>query len=1102
MKRVLLLFVLVFVVILSALTMTACGDIFAFLNGNTGADDDGEAPIIIGLETIKAEDGYLESQEYLYNSKGTNPMALTFSERYYLVIRYKNDSGKTISSVKVTWKDSKEQTTTQTFSRDAFAPGSGDTATYIEFVSDDESKMVSNSTMEYTVNTVLYMSGSSTSKMSWDDGVSKSIKVALRPYFTLSLDYMNADLRRGKETVKETKDITRVYYKEDLNKHVSSADFTGQSPVPTKEGGWVFVGWYTQPNGQGLLVTSSSTFDFWSDTKLYAYYERMYKTESIVALEKPIVHSYKATGTGADQQITFTSGVVLQNNGKNKSDSVCSNYYLEIPDTIVNEKYTISEKIRNDGMTIYDVNVTGTEYPVVRLDRSVFEDFNTITSARMGKYVEEIGYRAFSGCEKMETISFAEDSTLKYIGDFAFENATTLGQSFPFTLPSTVEYLGMCAFRYSGWGVTRNDGSGGNSSELHIPTTWKYIGFKCFANTRFTAVVFKAGCHFDDQVSKVEGDRDESAGGSRTIRTGQNKIGACLFSMCYRLTNVTFDSNGENGLNIIPDYCFDAGSWTGTSDKRDGAFQCISYIAFGEGLTYIGQRAFNYQERIPQLSLPKSLEVVDRYAFYNCISVTNLNFEHVDQNTLLTEGVKKALTTDSKLTTVKTAAFANLTGIDVVYITSEYFALYGNGVFQGCSRLKCVIFYNMRGIIPTGFKSSNPKFGYSVAAGDVINDDEVLLGHEQSDFLYGTAESGEKEQSNLDEEFAITYTSPVRLFCPTEYTDAVKSDMLIGKRVTAGNTSSGTKSYNSQIFIHPLDNLYEYTYNDGKDEIIVSVAVQEVKIARGLKPTSNVAGYSLVYWSARSTYIELPTKNDLSLGKDIIEIAAYAIPTSVQHIYIPNCYTRLEHDAFNGCSSLTNVEFEDIDTLEYVGQYAFFGTSIPSFTGGNNLKVIGSYAFERCESLRWVDLRNTPIKNTYNGRMAIYTLYKYEYELEDYEEDFNDCLGYNAFQFCSNLEWIYLPPNIMQLCMKTFYGCDKLRHVIIPTARPSTDTTATSNDCFYERGEASLVFNSNHFGQMSFYVASSATEIHRKLLDPLSLYGGIYNLIDVAPAHP
>ena len=217
---------------------------------------------------------------------------------------------------------------------------------------------------------------------------------------------------------------------------------------------------------------------------------------------------------------------------------------------------------------------------------------------------------------------------------------------------------------------------------------------------------------------------------------------------------------------------------------------------------------------------------------------------------------------------------------------------------------------------------------------------------------------------------------------------------------------------------------------------------------------------------------------------EIIELAYYAVPTSVTKVYIPSCYVRLDHDAFNNCTALTTVEFEDIDTLEYIGDYAFFGTRITSFVGGSSLKVIGQYAFQRCLSLQWVDLRECPIKNTKNGRMKLRTQCKYDYEVKDDEKDYADMLGYGAFKGCESLEWAYLP-QVHQIMTATFSNCKKLEKIFIPTpgANIDRDTSPTNDNAFYEYGAYNTVFDPSITFKLDIYVEQTALEAHRAIWD-------------------
>ena len=262
MRKTLLVLCLIALALGSMLFLTACDKLIALLNGETGTQSEGDPPTIAGIETIKAYDGYLESEEYLYNSQGTNPMALDFSEEYYLVIHYNNPSKKTINTVKVSWREeSKPQPSSQEFKSDSFGPGSNELVTYIPFATGDQTELRAGEIV-YTVTGVFYTDGMKSEKAKFAENVKNNISVAVRPNKKLTLMYMNADLRRGIEKKEgEWRRYESVYYKTEMRNFIASPNFDGEGLLPTKQGGWVFSGWYTEPLGKGRLIKDTDKFD-------------------------------------------------------------------------------------------------------------------------------------------------------------------------------------------------------------------------------------------------------------------------------------------------------------------------------------------------------------------------------------------------------------------------------------------------------------------------------------------------------------------------------------------------------------------------------------------------------------------------------------------------------------------------------------------------------------------------------------------------------------------------------------------------------------------------------------------------------------------------
>lgn len=1071
-KKILLVITVVLLALSVAAILCSCEVLKKIpgLNKLIGGDDTNVTkPKIVSVETIKNEDGWLESKEYLFNKNCTNPMPVNDNESYFIVINYYNPSNLSISSVKV--NGSKIDST-------AFAEGSDSQQTKLYYEVGDNAK---TEILTYVIGNVMYVNGTSTVRMGLGDDLDPeelNVQISVRPQFKLTLQRMDVDYRAEKAKERAADEASKmqtgidkhvttrdIYYKTDMSYGgVFSPDYDSVSAV-SKDGGFIFAGYYTKPNGEGDLISETDPYYFWCDMTLYAHFERMYDL-NIISLTKPILYDERQ----------YNSGAVVVNRDF-KTNPATHYINLQIPNTVVIETITYTERTGQFGLPVYTPSVSTAEYPVVKIDSLAFRGFNTIQTASIGKFIEEIGYGAFWKCTKIGTFSIPRDSELKYIGDQAFRETEGMGvSSAPFTLPSKVEYIGSMAFRGSGWGYTAT-GTGGSTSTLTVPATWKYIGYKAFMGTSFTQVNFEAGCYFDSQITEDEGSALESAEGNRAIQYGQNRIGARLFAGCLHLNRVEFatDPEEQNGLNIIPDYCFDIFNYT--KEESDSAM--IQNIFFAEGLTYIGQRAFFYQKKIPRLNFPTTLEEVDCDAFYECENVIELTFGGEN----------------SRLKILHNSCFGNLVNLDSCTITSAVFEKYGSGVFRGCDRLKCVIFENATKA-PVGYLKKERVNAKG-------NDLEVVIQHKQADFLYATGEAGMKENGPNDEDLnsqyknddAKTYSTPMRIFCPDHLVDEFTEEMKRGKEMEAGSHSTGTSVFNSQVFVHSLNNYKDYSFEYDGETIHVKVAVQEVYKAVNGSATKTKLGYSLVYWSERTEYMPLPTADQLNLSQGkIIEISHYALPTSVTHVYIPAEYKYISHNAFDSCARLTNLEFEDPDSIEYIGDYAFFGSGITHFEGGENLTVIGQYAFQRCLSLRWVDLSKTKIINNINDTKPYGAAlkktrdrFKYEYELKDDEDDYYNYLGYGAFKGCRSLTWIYLPKDIQQIPTAMFTNCPELVTVIIPTKKEhiNTDTSSTNDYAFYQYAQANTVFNTGTIYKLKLLVDAGAISIHGDLFPNL-----------------
>ena len=133
----------------------------------------------------------------------------------------------------------------------------------------------------------------------------------------------------------------------------------------------------------------------------------------------------------------------------------------------------------------------------------------------------------------------------------------------------------------------------------------------------------------------------------------------------------------------------------------------------------------------------------------------------------------------------------------------------------------------------------------------------------------------------------------------------------------------------------------------------------------------------------------------------------YSTLTSIE---IPNSVTEIGESAFEGCHSLTNVIFGENSQLTSIGGNAFrYCTSLTSIEIPNSVTSIGSFNFDGCSSLKDIIVPNSVTrieKSTFRGcsSLASVTL---GYSVEN--------IGESAFSGCSNLSSIYMtgiPPKV------------------------------------------------------------------------------------------
>ena len=224
--------------------------------------------------------------------------------------------------------------------------------------------------------------------------------------------------------------------------------------------------------------------------------------------------------------------------------------------------------------------------------------------------------------------------------------------------------------------------------------------------------------------------------------------------------------------------------------------------------------------------------------------------------------------------------------------------------------------------------------------------------------------------------------------------------------------------------------------------------------------------------SEASQYIWKDYANDIT--KIVIEDGIVAIPrnafsnmTGVTSVRLGKDVKTVYPQAFSGCISLSSLIFSSSCQLENIGEYAFAGTGLTSFSSPSSLRCIDAYAFNGCNQLQnlilqggiaeikenafkdCVGLKHVTLGDTicfmdvaFNGCSALESVHIYTpngWGVPHCESLQSVAIGGNVtsihelwFSCCNSLSEVVITAPVEEICSNAFYYCTSLRSLILP----------------------------------------------------------------------
>ena len=726
------------------------------------------------------------------------------------------------------------------------------------------------------------------------------------------------------------------------------------------------------------------------------------------------------------------------------------NYQFTLPRTGYGSLYKEVEHV------VVEDGITG-------LDFCSFEHFNKLKDIYLGNTLETINSRAFCETEVLEELVIPD--SVKTIGSSILANSgvkkVTVGKGLESFSSACFSNMHYCEeVRYNAidakMDATQNEG---------VYECFYYIGDKSENGTIF---------YIGEDVENIPDNFTYKTMGSESlgdikrnkskiksiIFEGENlkSIGANAFDNCISIVSIDL----PDSLEIIGDQAFsgcanlsavDLGTNLKQICSRAFASTSITEIRLPDNLTTIDSYAFSYCP-LSSMYIPKSVNIINTDGeqsgapFYKCNFdriycgadekqqgwETYWNLCYNNSGDVKYYEVLYGITRDeyeyytakeiripNTITTITQEEIQKYPNMETVYIPSSVTSI-GNDAFYGCTNLRNIIFEDGSQLETIGERA--------------FRDCTSLESIEIPDNVTSIGNYAFNGCSSL-QEVVFGEASQLEIISDNMFENCTN---LIEIKVPDSVTSIGNNAFkgcsNLKMVYIPLSvkTIAATTYTKAP---FYGVSTAKIYCAAD-KKQSGWGTYWNYYTSSnklttffsasKDEYDEFSAKN-IVLSNTLTSVTQQEIQKypNMETVYIPNTVTSIETQAFDGCTNLTTVMFEEGSQLETIGNAAFYNcTNLTDIEISNSVISIGNQAFSQCSNLTSIEI---PDSVTSIGNNAFYGCSNLKNIIfEDGSQ--LETIGEGAFKNCTSLESIEIPDSVISIGNYAFYGCTNLKNVI------------------------------------------------------------------------
>ena len=515
----------------------------------------------------------------------------------------------------------------------------------------------------------------------------------------------------------------------------------------------------------------------------------------------------------------------------------------------------------------------------------------------------------------------------------------------------------------------------------------------------------------------------------------ENTVITATLTAIYSVSENTITGLTDYGKSLtvlnIPNV-IDGKSVTSIDDYAFSGCKGLTSVTIGNSVTYIGFSAFRDCTSLTTVTIPDNVTNIGEHAFGGTVWYNNqLNglvyagkvaYQYKGEMPSNTSIVIKEGTLG-----IGDYAFRNCSGLTSVVIPDSVTSI-GGGAFAGCKGLTSITIPNS--VTSIGEHAFN---GCSSLTSITIPERVTSIGY--------SAFSGCTGLTSITIPDSVTSIRWQAFYGCTELTS-----------VTIGNsvTSIGKYAFYGCIKLVEVYNksTLSITADSSSNGYVAYYAKNVYTNEGGSKLTTDengyviyMDGYEMILVSYRGTNIELVLPSYITK----INQNAFSGCSSLTSITIPDSVTSIDDYAFNGCTGLTNITIPD--SVTSIGRYAFMNcTGLTNITIPDSVTSIVGSAFNGCTGLTSiiVDEGNTKYHSAGNCLIetATKTLISGCKTSVIPTDGSVTSIGDDAFRNCSGLTSVVIPDSVTSIGGGAFAGCKGLTSITIPNSVTSIGYSA------------------------------------------------------------